>query len=166
MFKTLRRLDSTYINPVRTLSDRWAAPVVDLMIRLFMADIFFGSGWLKFKNFLNGDWAATVYLFQDIHPLPGVPAGLAAVAGTGGELVLPVLLALGLFGRLGAAGLIAMTAVIQFVVPASYGVANPDHYMWMLLLGVIVVRGSGRLSADCLIRRSLSSGASAARSVP
>lgn len=141
------------IDPVRKFAERFGAPLLDLAIRLFMANIFFKSGWQKFQTFLNDDWGSTVYLFQDIHPLPGIPAEIAAVMGTGGELGLSILLALGLFGRFGAAGLLVMTTVIQFVIPASYGVANADHYMWMMLLAVILVKGPGALSLDHLLRK-------------
>lgn len=143
------------IDPLRKFADKAGSPLLDLAIRLFMANIFFKSGWLKFRTFLNDDWGSTVYLFQDIHPVPGIPAEFAAVMGTGVELMLPVLLVLGLFGRFAAAGLIIMTAVIQFLIPANFGVSNPDHYMWMLLLAVILIKGPGKLSADHLILRFL-----------
>lgn len=144
---------NTIFEPLRKCADRIFSPFLDLTIRLFMANIFFKSGWLKFKNFLNDDWESTIYLFQDIHPVPGIPAELAATMATGGEIGLSILLALGLFGRLGAAGLITMTAIIQFAVPASYEIANPHHYMWMLLLAIILVKGPGSISIDHMIRR-------------
>jgi uncharacterized membrane protein YphA (DoxX/SURF4 family) len=149
-----RKVD-TMIDPLRTFADKVLAPLLDLTIRLFMANIFFKSGWLKFQNLLNNDWGSTVYLFQEIHPVPGIPANIAAIAGTTGELVLPVLLALGFFARVGAAGMIIMTLVFQFLVPPEYGIANPLHYYWMLLLGVICIRGAGALSLDYLLRRWL-----------
>lgn len=143
------------IAPLRKIADKIASPFLVLTIRLFMANIFFQSGWSKFENFLNDDWGSTLFLFQEIHPVPGIPAELAAVMGTGGEIILSVLLALGLFGRFGAAGLIVLTAVIQFAVPADYGMANPDHYMWMLLLAVPFVKGAGAISVDHFICRML-----------
>lgn len=146
---------NTMITLLRTFADKIASPLLDLTIRLFMASIFFKSGWQKFQTFLNDDWGSTVYLFQDIHPLPFLPAESAAVMGTGGELVFSTLLALGLFGRLGAAGLLVMTLTIQFIIPAEYGIANPDHYMWMLLLAVLLVKGPGALSVDRLICKFL-----------
>lgn len=149
-----RKLD-TLIDPLRGLADKIGSPLVDLAVRLYMANIFFHAGWGKFQNFLNDDWGSTLFLFQDVHPIPGVPAGLAAIMGTGGELVLSVLLAVGLFGRFGAAGLIVMTATIQFLVPAEYGVANPEHYIWILLLSVTLIKGPGALSVDALIHRCL-----------
>ena len=154
MIALARKLD-TMIDPLRHFADKVASPILDLTIRLFMANIFFKSGWLKFQNLLNHDWGSTVYLFQDIHPVPGIPADIAAIMGTTNELVLPVLLALGLFARLGAAGLIIMTLVFQFLVPPEYGIANPLHYYWMLLLGVIFVKGPGVLSLDYLLCRWL-----------
>lgn len=119
-----------------------------------MADIFFRAGMLKFNNYLNGRWEETVLFFTDpdYHPIPGVPGEIAAIAGTAGELILPVLLAFGLFTRFGAAGLLVMTLVIQFWVGAHYEhIANPDHYMWMLLLAVPMLKGGGMLSADFIL---------------
>ncbi|HBR69354.1 MAG TPA: hypothetical protein DEA55_08280 [Rhodospirillaceae bacterium] len=139
------------LEPLRILANNFLSPLLVLGIRLFMADIFFTSGLIKFKSFLNGQWDTTVYLFRDVHPLPGIPAELAAIGGTGGELVLPILLALGLFGRAGAAGLLVMTAVIQFAIPAEYGLMNADHYLWMMLLAVPLVMGPGKFSLDHLL---------------
>ncbi|MEM7071545.1 MAG: hypothetical protein AAF403_07275, partial [Pseudomonadota bacterium] len=68
-------------------------------------------------------------------------------------LILPVLLAIGLLGRLGAAGLLAMTMAIQFLVPIEYGIQNPDHYFWMFLLSAILIRGPGLLSVDTLLMK-------------
>jgi putative oxidoreductase len=61
---------------------------------------------------------------------------------------LPVLLILGLFTRLSALGLVAMTAVIQiFVYPDAW----MTHGLWIApLLGVVLV-GPGRWSLDYLI---------------
>lgn len=150
MIAHFQKIDNT-LNPARAFSAAWLSPLLDLAIRLYMANIFFKSGMLKFKNFLNDDWGSTVYLFQEIHPLPGIPAELAAFGATAGELILPVLLAFGLFGRFAALGLIIMTTVIQFIVPAEYGIMSEMHYLWMMMLGVIVVKGPGKFSLDALI---------------
>lgn len=141
------------IEPLRSIAQKIGEPVFDLLIRLYMANIFFKSGWNKFQTYLNDDWESTLFLFEEVHPLPGIPPELAASAGTIGEVILPILLAFGLFGRFAAAGLFAMTMAIQFWVPADYGLQNDDHYFWMFLLGAIVIRGSGVLSADKLLMR-------------
>jgi len=139
------------IDPLRAIARKVGEPIFDLAVRLYMANVFFKSGMLKFKNFLNDDWGSTVFLFDEVHPLPGLPAEVAAIAGTAGELILPVLLAFGLFGRFGAIGLLVMTAAIQFLIPAEYGMQSAEHYFWMFLLGAIVVRGSGLISLDTLL---------------
>ena len=129
----------------------WLAPLVLLAIRLWMADIFFRSGLLKIQN-LSG----AVFLFTEIHPVPFVAPWLAAYLVTTIELVCATLLALGLAARLAAVPMLAMAVVIQFVI----GAADPafhltEHYYWMFLLLVIVTKGPGRLSLDCLLARRL-----------
>ena len=77
-------------------------------------------------------------------PWPVLSAHLAAI----GEHVLPFLLVLGLLTRLGAAGLIAMTLVIQLMVFPTM-----DHWLhvamyWLAILAAILALGPGRLSLD------------------
>ena len=64
----------------------------------------------------------------------------------------PVLLVLGLFARLGAAALLTMTLVIQFLVyPENW----PEHLMWASILAYVLSRGAGKLSIDRLIAFNL-----------
>ncbi len=137
------------------LSNMTLLPLLDLAIRLFMANIFFKSGLTRYSDYANGTWENQIEAFTEYHPIPGVPGDIAAIAGTGGELMLPVLLAFGLFTRFGAAGLLVMTIVIQFIVPAEYELFNNDHYMWMLLLAVPMLRGGGKISIDYLAQKFL-----------
>lgn len=127
----------------------WPAGLVLLAARVWMASIFFRSGLLKIQNF-----ASAQFLFAEVHPVPFLSPALAAALATGFELVCPVLLALGLLTRLAALPMLAMALVIQFVV----GAADPafwqtEHYYWMLLLGILVTKGGGRLSLDALLER-------------
>jgi putative oxidoreductase len=134
----------------RELLERYGAPAVDLVVRLWMARVFFSAGLTKIR-----DWESTRYLFAEEYKLPLLPSDVAAVLGTATELTMPLLLALGLCTRLAAIPLLVMAAVIQFVLGAS----NPDydhveHIYWMLLLLVILVRGPGLLSVDAVLARS------------
>lgn len=127
---------------------RYASPLFDLVVRLWIARVFFQSGRTKLA-----DWAITVALFQDEYNVPLLPPEVAAVMGTTFELGMPVFLTLGLGSRLAALPLIAMTCVIQFAL----GGANPDydsveHFYWLFLLGMIVIKGAGPISLDHLIR--------------
>lgn len=134
-------------------SDMALKPILNLSIRIYMALIFWKSGKLRYDDWVNGSWDNQVEAFTEYHPIPGVDPQLAAIGGTIGELVLPVMLAFGLFTRFGAAGLLVMTLVIQYLVPEDYGVSNPQHYFWMLLLLVPLLHGGGLLSVDGLFQR-------------
>ncbi|MGE0754761.1 MAG: DoxX family protein [Alphaproteobacteria bacterium] len=118
-------------------------PLFLLGIRLWMANVFWVSGVQKFNN-----WDATILLFTDEHPVPFLPPEAAAVFGTTFELLCPVLLVLGLGARFATLPLLVMTAVIQFTY-----LDHITHYYWMLLLGMILFFGAGKLSADHLIAR-------------
>ena len=137
--------------PLRAALDGYARPLVLLLARLWMAKIFFDSGLARVKN-----WGSQEFLFSSIHPVPFLPASIAAPVTTAAELALPVLLAVGLLGRLSATGLLIMTMVIQWVVGQTpegieNGIANPAHYYWMLVLALLIVSGPGRISLDRLL---------------
>lgn len=150
MIGLARNID-TMIEPLRGLANKLGSPLLDLAIRLYMADIFLKSGWPKFKNFLDGNWQATVDQFTNVHVIPGIDPGLAAIAGTAGEFILPILLAIGLFTRLGAGGLIVITLMIEFLAVDGFigdPLSSPIHYFWLLLLAVPFIKGPGPLSVD------------------
>jgi len=67
-----------------------------------------------------------------------------------GEIALPVLLVLGLATRFSALGLLAMTAVIELVVPSGW--AN-FHLPWASMALAIIALGAGPLSLDHLLAR-------------
>lgn len=130
---------------LHTLAAYGETPLL-LAIRLWMGEIFLQSGWNKLQNYLNGDPASTEQLFEYVHPVPHLPAEIAAPLATGGEVILGGLFALGLLGRFAAAGLLVMTVVIQMAMPQIN-----THALWMLLFAVIMVRGPGWLSLDRLV---------------
>lgn len=121
----------------------YAGDAVLLLMRLWMANIFWKSGVLKISS-----WDSTIQLFTYEHPVPFLPPVVAAVMGTCFELLCPVLLALGLGARFAVLPLLMMTAVIQF----TYLEAT-EHVYWAFLLGAIFCFGAGRISADHLIAR-------------
>lgn len=120
------------------------APVA-LVLRVFPALVFWQSGRTKVEGFSIKD--STWFLFEHEYALPLIPYEVAAVMGTVAEHVLPALLILGLFTRLSALGLLAMTAVIQiFVYPDAW----ITHGLWAAPLLAVVARGPGRWSVDHL----------------
>lgn len=125
---------------------RYGADALDLAIRLHVANVFFKSGLTKIE-----DWDKTVFLFQEEYHVPLLPPELAAFLGTFGELVFPVLLAIGLAGRLSALSLTVvnvMAVVSYWHVIGGNDAALSHHFYWGALLLVTVLHGPGRLSAD------------------
>ena len=81
-------------------------PLFALATRVYVSWQFLKSGWLKISS-----WDQTLSLFHDEYRVPLLPPTLAAVLGTAGELILPILLIVGLAGRLSALGLFALNAI-------------------------------------------------------
>ncbi len=125
------------------LVERWLTPVFDLALRLYLAEVFFRSGWLKVS-----DWSSTLDLFNYVYEVPILPPQLAALMGTAGELALPVLLVLGLGGRFAAAGLFVLNGVAAVSFPDMSELGLRDHVLWGALFLVLFFHGPGRLSLD------------------
>jgi putative oxidoreductase len=135
------------LDRARTTAGRFPLSLIELGMRLAVGATFFRSGMNKFQSF---DTAIT--LFREEYRLPLLPPELAAYMGTAVELSAPVLLVLGLFARLGAAALLAMTLTIQFLVyPENW----PEHLMWASILAYVLSRGAGALSIDRVIAFNL-----------
>ncbi len=121
-------------------------PAAALAARIYVGQVFFLSGLTKIR-----DWETTVALFTDEYKVPLLPPALAALLGTGGELVLPVLLVLGLGGRFAALGLSVVNAVavvsLQEIAPA----AMQQHVFWGALLAAVALYGPGRWSVERLV---------------
>lgn len=136
--------------------------VVQLLARVALAGLFWRSGQTKVEGFVfdlaegrfEFGWPRlapqAVDLFRDEYRLPLLPPEAAAVLAAGAEHLLPLLLVLGLGTRGAAAGLLGMTAVIQFFV---YPGAWPTHGTWAAALAWLVLRGAGPASLDALIVR-------------
>lgn len=122
-------------------------PLPQLLARIAVGTVFWKSGLTKIAS-----WETTVALFREEYRLPVLPPELAATLGTAMELSAPVLLVLGLGARLGALGLLGMTAVIQLLVYPENWV---EHLTWATLLLLILIRGAGTLSVDHIVSRAL-----------
>ncbi len=121
--------------------------------------VWLGLPFLKAGLHRLGSWEAQSFLFTEIHPVPFLPAAIAAPLTTGAELVLGALLLLGLTGRLAAAGLGVMAASLFFVIGRTVqGMENGiavagEQIPWMIIAIVLIVAGPGLLSLDALIAR-------------
>jgi putative oxidoreductase len=138
------------INPKSVLSRALDAlqPAFALGSRIYVSWVFLKSGYLKVS-----DWESTVALFEYEYHVPLLPPTLAAILGTAGELVFPVLLILGLFGRMSALGLQAVNvlAVISYshvLFQEGFAAAIGQHYLWGYILAVLALYGPGSWSLD------------------
>jgi putative oxidoreductase len=132
---------------VAAVLERLANPFA-LATRVYVAWQFFKSGLLKIAS-----WESTLGLFRDEYRVPLLPPELAAVAGTAGELFFPVLVALGLFGRIGAVGLSAVNvlAVVSYahvLFSEGFEAAIGQHYLWGFMLAMLAIYGPGGWSVD------------------
>lgn len=133
----------------------WLREPFLLISRIYVAKVFFMSGLTKIN-----DWGTTVMLFTDEYKVPFLSPSVAALMGTVGELVLPVLLVVGLCGRFAALGLfvvnvVAVVALTDIPVPALQ-----QHVFWGWMLAMLAIVGMGQWSADCWLKKRLVSKAS------
>ena len=125
--------------------------------RLWVADAFFRSGLVKISNM-----DSTIDLFTNTYHVPFLPPVFAAYLGTGVELVVPVLLAFGIFGRLTAGFMFVYNLICVISFPdlwpdgfwtGLFGTAFKDHKIWGLMLLVTFIYGPGKLSVDYLVMK-------------
>jgi putative oxidoreductase len=131
----------------------WLAAPLAFATRIYVSWVFLKSGLLKIS-----DWGQTLALFHDEYRVPVLPPDLAAVLGTGGELLFPLLLIPGFMGRVGAVGLTFMNAmaVISYahvLLSEGFEAAIAQHYLWGFMLAVLAVYGPGAWSVDYFIER-------------
>lgn len=131
----------------RDLAARFPMPVIEVLLRLGIASVFWKSAMTKLAN-----WDLTLALFAKEYQVPVLPPEIAAYLATAAELTCPVLLVFGIGARFGALALLGMTMVIQlFVYPDNWS----EHLLWASILTYILTRGAGVISIDHLIYRWL-----------
>lgn len=157
-----------------SLCSRYLEDISLLALRLVGAKIFLESGLTKWSGWFDFDEQKyDLFLYEFFCPDPIRPGALllcnpntleyvegsmtvniieslALVAGIA-ETMLPVLLILGLFTRVGALGLLGLTMFIQLAVFPSW-----DHWWnpaiwWAVVMFAILARGPGMFSIDRLI---------------
>jgi NADH dehydrogenase/putative oxidoreductase len=124
-------------------------PKVDLVIRLWLAQIFFVSGVLKLAN-----WQTALYLAANEYPVSFLSPVAAAYAGVSIEVLGGVLLALGLMTRYAAVPMLILSLVIQFAY-----LPFDSQLFWAVLFLWYAIIGAGPISIDGLLRRGLADSA-------
>lgn len=120
-----------------------------LLGRLYVAQAFFLSGLTKLR-----DWETTLALFNDEYHVPLVPPELAAYMGTAGEVALPVLLVLGVGGRIAPVGLSVVNVVAVLSLSDIAPAALQQHISWGIVLVALAVFGLGGWTLDKMLLRA------------
>jgi putative oxidoreductase len=135
-----------------SLAMDFLTPIFDLLARIWVAYMFFLSGLSKIQT-----WESTVLLFTYQYHVPLLPPYLAALLGTAAELILPILLVLGLGGRITIFIFFIYNLIAMFSYPflwtADGRIGLYQHVYWGLLLGLLMCHGPGKLSLDYLIQK-------------
>ena len=124
-------------------------PILDVFVRIGMAQQFFISGVLKVTN-----WQTALDLSQNVYRVSWMDPVSAAYVGASIELVCPILLAAGLLTRYAAAPMLILLLVVQF----NYNAVDSQLFS-AALLGWLIIHGAGPLSFDALLRRGLADSA-------
>ncbi len=124
------------------------APIGDLLLRLWIANIFWKAGLAKIANI-----DSTMYLFEYEYAVPIIPFELAAYMAIAAELVLPILLVLGLATRLSAGALFVFNFVAVISYPTLNAAGIAQHQLWGIMLLIPLLHGAGAISIDHFIKK-------------
>lgn len=182
MTKTIRRWHDTLFASVEKLTDGWFlgllarftffAVLYLYFLNSFMTKI--GDGIFGFLSVQDGAWYQIAPLAVDaaggdIEAIPFFPWHVVVPLGTYMEFLLPLMIVLGLFTRVSAAGMIGFIAVQtltdifgHMVGPETTGALFdrfPDsaiadqRLLWIFPLVYLVLKGGGALSVDAILAR-------------
>jgi putative oxidoreductase len=135
------------IRPMIRLLD-FLSPIADLILRLWVANIFWKSGINKYQSM-----DTTKMLFEHEYKVPYLEPEMAAYIATGAELIFPALLAIGLAGRFSAGALFVFNIVAVISYPSLNVAGQMDHLLWGILLLIPFLHGPGKISIDHFFRR-------------
>ena len=150
MIKLVRSFGKVLMPIIRVLE--FMAPLGDLAARVWVSKVFLYAGIDKLQH-----WSITLSQFQHQYSVPFISSVTAACIGTTAEILLPILLILGFGGRISIFvfflyNLAAMFSYAHLWAPEGAWLLD-QHICWGLLLGLLMVHGSGKISLDYLIRR-------------
>ena len=141
---------------VRSLADFWnslaqrlAWPYVELIIRLWVAKLFFFFGIQQLMH-----WTAALQITNEENPFPQLAPAVSAYLSTGANLVCAILLALGAMTRYASVPLLILAVITQFRFEPF-----DTQLFWIALFCWYVIHGAGPISFDHLLRRGLADSA-------
>ena len=171
-------IERLQINPDTTV--RWGIELLPTFARFTLTAtllvFFWRSALTKIGDGFSGLWIPSLDAYVQVLPWRMEAVGydpdalswiehLVVLFGMWAEILLPFLIAVGLFTRLSALGMTGFVAVMSLVDHFGHGVAlgkwfdgAPDAVLldqrlyWILALVLLVLLGGGRLSVDRLLK--------------
>ena len=132
-----------------SLARRLAWPYVELLIRLWIAKLFFFFGVQELMH-----WTTALQSAVEQNPFPPLAPTVSAYLSTGADLICAMLLALGFMTRYASLPLLILAAITQFRFEPF-----DTQLFWIALFGWYVIHGAGPISLDHLLRRGLADSA-------
>ena len=132
-----------------SLAHRLAWPYVELIIRLWIAKLFFFFGIQQLMN-----WTAVLQIVDEENPFPLFAPIVSAYLSTGANLLCAILLALGAMTRYASLPLLILAVITQLRFEPF-----DTQLFWIALFCWYVIHGAGPISLDHLLRRGLADSA-------
>src|SRR5271170_1672297 len=132
-----------------TLAHRLAWPYVELIIRLWIAKLFFFFGMQQLMH-----WTAALQIVDEDNPFPLLAPIVSAYLSTGANLLCAILLALGAMTRYASFPLLILAVITQIRFEPF-----DTQLFWIGLFCWYVIHGAGPISLDHLLRRGLADSA-------
>ena len=132
-----------------SLAHRLAWPYVELLIRLWIAKLFFFFGVQELMH-----WPAALQIADEQNPFPPLAPIVSAYLNTGADLICAILLALGFMTRYASLPLLIVAAITQFRFEPF-----DTQLFWIAIFCWYVIHGAGPISLDHLLRRGLADSA-------
>jgi putative oxidoreductase len=133
----------------KSLAHRLAWPYVELIIRLWIAKLFFFFGVQQLMH-----WAAALRIVDEENPFPLLAPIVSAYLSTGANLLCAILLALGAMTRYASLPLLILAVITQIRFEPF-----DTQLFWIALFCWYVIHGAGPISLDHLLRRGLADSA-------
>jgi putative oxidoreductase len=132
-----------------SLAHRLAWPYVDMIIRLWIAKLFFFFGIQQLMH-----WTAALQIVDEENPFPLLAPIVSAYLSTSANLLCAILLALGAMTRYASLPLLILAVITQFRIEPF-----DTQLFWIALFCWYVIHGAGPISLDHLLRRGLADSA-------
>lgn len=94
------------------------------------------------------DWDNGLFLFEYKNHIPFIPSQFIAYMAAAATMILPIFIALGFLTRIAIILLLAFISFALLSAPTLWNNLFYFHYIWGVLLIVILFTGPGRISLD------------------